>query len=51
LSNEQEKTEVERIPWQGSGDVVATAQANCYIVVPPDRASLEAGEMVHVLPA
>jgi molybdopterin molybdotransferase len=42
-------SEVELVPWQGSGDIVAMAQANCYVVVPPDRASIPAWEMVQVL--
>ena len=50
LSGEHEGTEVELVRWQGSGDVVATARANCYIVVPPDRASIPAGELVALLP-
>jgi molybdopterin molybdotransferase len=37
------------IPWQGSGDLMASAQANCYVVVPPDRDLLSAGEIVSVL--
>jgi molybdopterin molybdotransferase len=41
--------EVEAIAWQGSGDVLASARANCYLVVPPDRALLAAGEMVSVV--
>lgn len=41
--------QVETIPWQGSGDMLAAARANCYLVVPPDRDRLEAGEMVTVL--
>jgi molybdopterin molybdotransferase len=50
LSGEFERSEVELLPWQGSGDVVAAARANCLIVVPPDRESMAAGEMVSVLP-
>jgi molybdopterin molybdotransferase len=42
-------SEVELVPWQGSGDIVATAEANCYVVVPPDRAVIPAWEMVQVL--
>lgn len=42
-------SEVELVRWQGSGDIVATAQANCYVVVPPDRAAIAAGERVDVL--
>lgn len=41
--------EVEAVAWQGSGDLLASARANCYVVVPPDRESLPAGEMVSVL--
>jgi molybdopterin molybdotransferase len=41
--------EVEVVPWQGSGDLLASAQANCYLVVPPDRDSLVAGEMVSIV--
>ena len=41
--------EVEIVPWQGSGDMLAAARANCYLVVPPDREKLAAGEMVTVV--
>jgi molybdopterin molybdotransferase len=37
------------VPWQGSGDLLATSRANCYLVVPPDRDKLAAGEMVTVV--
>ncbi len=40
---------VERLQWQGSGDVVTAAQASCYIVVPPDCELIAAGEMVSIL--
>lgn len=40
---------VEAVPWQGSGDLLASARANCYLVVPPDRDQIPAGEMVTVL--
>jgi molybdopterin molybdotransferase len=49
LSGEFENTEVELVPWQGSGDVAATARANCYIVVPPERERIAAGEFVAVM--
>ncbi len=45
-----ESPRVSPIPWQGSGDVVAMAHANCLLVVPPDRETIEAGERVQVLP-
>jgi molybdopterin molybdotransferase len=47
LSGEFEAAEVELVRWQGSGDIAATARANCYIVV--DRGDIAAGEWVPVL--
>jgi molybdopterin molybdotransferase len=41
--------EVAVVPWQGSGDMLAAARSNCYLVVPPDREKLTPGEMVTVL--
>jgi molybdopterin molybdotransferase len=41
--------EVEVVPWQGSGDMLAAARANCYLVVPPDREKLAKGDMVTVV--
>lgn len=49
LSGEFERGEVELARWQGSGDIAATARANCYIVIPPDRDCISAGEWVPVL--
>lgn len=49
LSGEFEHVEVELAAWQGSGDIAATARANCFIVIPPDRERLGAGEWVAVL--
>lgn len=49
LTGEHDQTQVELVPWQGSGDMVATAGADCYIVVPPGREHFEAGEMISVL--
>jgi molybdopterin molybdotransferase len=49
LSGEFEHAEVELARWQGSGDIAATARANCYIVIPPDRERIAAGEWVPVL--
>ena len=45
LSGEFEDAEVELVPWQGSGDIAATARANCYIVIPRDREHIPAGEL------
>ncbi|HEX8812888.1 MAG TPA: molybdopterin molybdenumtransferase MoeA, partial [Terracidiphilus sp.] len=49
LSGEFEDSEVELVAWQGSGDIAATARATCYIVVPPDREQILAGEWVAVM--
>jgi len=49
LSGEFEDSLVELVPWQGSGDIAATARANCYIVIPPDRDQISAGEFVALL--
>jgi molybdopterin molybdotransferase len=49
ISGEFEDGGVELVRWQGSGDIAAVARANCYVVVPPDRERIEAGEWVAVL--
>ena len=49
LSGEFENSEVELVTWQGSGDIAATARANCYLVIPSDRERISAGEWVAVL--
>lgn len=49
LSGELEQSEVELVKWQGSGDIASAARANCFVVVPPDRERVEAGEWVPVL--
>lgn len=36
--------------WQGSGDIAALTQANCFAVVPAERLDIAAGEKVSVLP-
>ena len=50
LSGAYEQSQVELVPWQGSGDIAAQARSNCYIVVPPDREHIPAGEWVAVMP-
>jgi molybdopterin molybdotransferase len=50
LSGEFQNAEVELARWQGSGDITATARANCFLVIPPDRERIAAGEWVAVLP-
>jgi len=49
ISGEFADSEVELAAWQGSGDIAALARANCYLVIPPDRERIPAGEMVSVL--
>jgi molybdopterin molybdotransferase len=49
LSGEFDQGEVELLPWHGSGDMAATARANCYVVITPDRERIAAGEWVPVL--
>jgi molybdopterin molybdotransferase len=49
LQGEMNDPEIEVVPWQGSGDMLAAARANCYLVVPPDKQRLSQGEMVTIL--
>ena len=49
LCGEFEQARVELAPWHGSGDIASTARANCYIVIPPDREHIPAGEWVPIL--
>jgi molybdopterin molybdotransferase len=49
LSGEFENAEVELARWHGSGDIAALARANCYVVIPPDRERIDAGEWVSLL--
>jgi molybdopterin molybdotransferase len=41
---------VDLVGWQGSGDLVGVAAANCFIVLHPDQTNLAAGEWVDVMP-
>ena len=49
LSGEFENSEIELVSWQGSGDIAATARANCYAVIPPDRDQIPAGTWIAVM--
>jgi len=49
FSGEFENVEVELAHWQGSGDIAALAGSNCYLVIPPDREQIAAGEWVSLL--
>jgi molybdopterin molybdotransferase len=37
------------VPWQGSGDLAAFARSNCFVVIPEDQATLDAGAPVRIL--
>ncbi len=37
------------VPWHGSGDLVALARSNCFLVVPEDAHRLNSGSLVHIL--
>jgi molybdopterin molybdotransferase len=41
--------EVAIVPWQGSGDLAAMAQSNCFLVVPEDPPRQEPGGTVRIL--
>jgi molybdopterin molybdotransferase len=41
--------EVNLVSWQGSGDIAALARSNCFLVVPEETPSLEAGAIVRIL--
>jgi molybdopterin molybdotransferase len=49
LSGNYAASQVELVPWQGSGDIAARTRANCYIVIPPDREHILAGEWVAIM--
>jgi len=49
LSGEFENSAVELVAWQGSGDIAATARANCFAVIAPNRERIAAGEWVPVM--
>jgi molybdopterin molybdotransferase len=36
-------------PWQGSGDLAAFARSNCFVMIPEDKATLDAGTTVRIL--
>jgi molybdopterin molybdotransferase len=41
---------VELVGWQGSGDLVGIAAANCFLVIHPDQTDLAAGDWVDIMP-
>lgn len=50
LIGDYQDARVERIQWQGSGDLVSVAEADCYLVAERGRESWAAGEPIAVLP-
>lgn len=50
VSRQEEAPVVAPVSWQGSGDVAALPNANCFIVVHPRRASPAAGDWVDIMP-
>jgi molybdopterin molybdotransferase len=49
LTAKRERPEVKLVGWQGSGDLAANARANCYAVLPPEKARFEAGDVITIL--
>ncbi|HLV88730.1 MAG TPA: gephyrin-like molybdotransferase Glp [Candidatus Sulfotelmatobacter sp.] len=49
LSGKFENSSVELVAWHGSGDIAATARANCYAVIPPDREHIAEGEWIAIM--
>jgi molybdopterin biosynthesis enzyme len=41
--------EVKALKWQGSGDIAALTNANCFLVVPAEREKIAVDESVSVL--
>jgi molybdopterin molybdotransferase len=41
---------VNLVGWQGSGDLVGLAEANCFLVLRPDQTDLASGDWVDVMP-
>lgn len=50
LEGQNAEVAVRVLPWQGSGDVVALARSQCFLVVPDNVTELSAGSWVDVLP-
>jgi molybdopterin molybdotransferase len=50
LESDCARPSVRPIPWHGSGDQAAAAQANCFIVVPEEGGDLSLGTPVRILP-
>lgn len=44
-----EPPQVSFVPWHGSGDLVALARSNCFLVVPEDADNLKPNSLVRIL--
>jgi molybdopterin molybdotransferase len=49
LTTDRVRPTVKLVGWQGSGDLAANARANCYAVLPPERESFSAGDLITIL--
>jgi molybdopterin molybdotransferase len=49
LSGQYEDSQVELVPWHGSGDIAARSRSNCLIVIPPEKEHIAAGEWVAIM--
>jgi molybdopterin molybdotransferase len=49
VQSDSGEARVKPLPWQGSGDIVTMAKANCFLVVGADIQTLAPGENVNVL--
>ena len=50
LRGDYGEVRVDPVQWQGSGDLVALARADCFLVATPDRDSWNAGDWISILP-
>jgi molybdopterin molybdotransferase len=50
LDRTKDEPEVTALDWRGSGDIVTVAQADAFLMIPPDKLDWAAGEWVMVLP-
>ena len=50
VEGEHGEATVDPVEWQGSGDLVALARSNCFLVATPERDAWAAGEWIDVLP-
>jgi molybdopterin molybdotransferase len=50
LSGPYENSQVELVPWHGSGDIAARSRSNCLAIIPPDQEYVAAGEWIAILP-